>query len=515
MKKYSILFALAAMFAGTAMTGCKKPLDIEPQQSIDASTALGSKEGINAAIVGIYSRMKNVRLYGKDIIALPEVLADNGWATNRSGRLFAESNNSNRAHFPQDLWQLSYNNINDANLIIDAVNSNSTLTINEKNSVKGQALFLRALNHFNLVLAYAYIPGAVVAAQDKGGIPLMTKGVNTTAGALTNFPARAPIADVYAQIVKDFEDANGLLTSTGVAPFTIGSTTPNWANKPAAQVLLSRVNLYRKNYAETKRWADSAIALAGSKFTSGAAYVSGWRAATHPETLFQINFATNAEGGNVNESLQTTFTTLGAPGANTVTVGWGDVVPSLYLLNDLGITLNGGNTEANFKTAPAVIASRSADVRNLLYEPGTAGRGKVYVECTKYIGKNGFPNLDNTPVVRISEAYLNRAEAMATTGSSVYDAAAALVDLNKILVGRGLTASVSTGTALYDEILKQRRIEFAFEGHRFWDLKRLGKDIIKTPLWANDVPFTDYRILAPLPTRELQANPNLVQNTGY
>lgn len=193
MKKYSIIFTLSALVAVSLATGCKKALDIEPQQSIDASTALTSKEGTNAALVGIYSRHKSFRLYGRDLIAIPEVLADNGFATNRSGRLFPESNNNNRAHFTDGTWQLSYININDANLILGSVGSNPNLTPAEKASVEGQAYFLRALNHFNLATVYAYIPGAVVSGQDKGGIPLMLTGVNTTEGALTNMPARSPI----------------------------------------------------------------------------------------------------------------------------------------------------------------------------------------------------------------------------------------------------------------------------------------------------------------------------------
>jgi len=515
MRKYSIILALSALVAGGGITGCKKALDIEPQQSIDASTALNSKEGVNAALVGIYARQKSFRLYGRDLIALPEVLADNGYATNRSGRLFAESNNNNRAHFLGDTWQLSYQNINDANLILGAASANTSLTAAEKASIEGQAYFLRALNHFNVALAYAYIPGAVVSGQDRGGIPIMLEGVNTTGGALENMPARAPIDEVYAQIVKDFEAANARLTTSGVAPFTISAAAPNFANKAAAQAFLSRVNLYRKNYSETKRWSDSAIALAGSKLTSGAAYIAGWRQPTHPETLFQVAFNTNAEGGNPNESLQTTFSSIGAPG-NTSTVGFGDVVASLSLLNDLGISLVGGNTVDAYTSNAAAIESRSSDVRNLLYEPGAAGRGKAYVEVTKYLGKNGFTNLDHTPVIRIAEVYLNRAEALATPGSSVLDEAAALADLNKIATARGLPAFDLSGTALYEEILKQRRLELAFEGHRFWDLKRLGRDILKAPLFTGgDVLFTDYRILAPIPTRELEANSKLVQNVGY
>jgi hypothetical protein len=282
-----------------------------------------------------------------------------------------------------------------------------------------------------MVKVYAYMPGADVAANNRGGIPIILKGTNTSDGALALKPSRAPIADVYAQVVRDLEAANSRLTNSFA---NVGV-----ANKAAAQGLLSRVHLYAKNYTESRRWADSAIALAGTRLSTSAGYLANFRAATNPETLFQVFFANNTENIGVNESLQTSFTTLAAPGS-TVTQGFGDLVPTISLMNGLGITLTGGNTTAVFNGANASIATRSADVRNLLYEVGTAGRGLAKVECTKYVGKNGFPNLDNIPVIRVAEVILNRAEAFATPGSPVFNEASALADLNRIITNRGLPA---------------------------------------------------------------------------
>lgn len=505
MKKL-IIFTLAITLLG-ANWSCKDALEIDPRQSIPAETALTSKDGISAALVSVYSRLKGVRIYGRDNIALPEALADNGFATNKSGRLLGEANNVQGAQFTAALWQISYAAINQTNLILEAIPAatDPTITQADRTSWEAQLYFLRALYHFDMMKAYAYMPGAEVAANNRGGIPILTKGISTSDDALLLKPSRAPIADVYAQIVSDLEAANSRFTGT--------TGLPNLASKPATQALLSRVHLYTKNYAQSKRWADSAIATVGSRLTTSATYVANWRAATHNETLFQVFFATNAENNGVNESLQTSFTTLNAPGG-TVTTGFGDLVPTISLLNALGITMAGGNTTTVFGVN-VTIATRTADVRNQLYEVGTTGRGPSKIECTKYIGKNGFPNLDNIPVIRVAELYLNRAEALATPGSSVADQAAALVDLNRIVTNRGLPAFVGlTGTALYEEILNQRRIELAFEGHRFWDLKRLGRDLVKAPHY-NTVPFFDTRILAPLPQREIDGNKNLVQNPGY
>ena len=510
MKKIFLYTVLSAFIMSIGFTGCKKALNIEPQQSVSSDVALQSREGVNAAVTGVYARLKGVRLYGRDIIALPEALSDNGFATNKSGRLLPEARNNFRSHFTDALWQTSYTAINDINLVLEAIpNLNITpeLSVAETNQIEGQLYFLRALYHFNLVLAYSYTPGAVVSSQDMGGIPIMTTAIKTLGQAIDLLPERSPITAVYDQIIKDFEDANSRLAYPG-------SGFPNLANKAATQAFLSRVNLYRKDYTNAKRWADSAINTAGARLTANATYVAGWRSATHPESLFQIQYASNSENTGVNESLQTSFTTLTVLGNPNLTGGFGDLVPTLSLLTDLGITLTGGNNNSNFIGNNAAIASKSADVRNQLYEVGTTGRGKSYVETTKYIGKNGFINLDNAPVIRIAEVYLNRAEALATPGSPVFNETAALADLNLLISKRGLADTALAGNSLYEEILRQRRIELAFEGHRFWDLKRLGRDIIKVPHY-NDIAFSDIRILAPIPQREVDGNPKMKQNAGY
>jgi hypothetical protein len=508
MKMKNILFktGMLAMLVA-AFASCRDALIIEPRQSIDANTALTSKDGINAAVVSVYSRLKSARMYGRDLIAIPEALSDNGFATNKSGRLQPEANNVYRAHFTDALWSTCYNGINQANLILEAVPAVNApgITAADKASWTAQMQFLRALYYFDMIKVYSYIPGAVVAAQDKGGIPVITKGISSSTAALELLPSRAPIADAYTLIISDLLAAEAALTFPGLGV--------SFANKAAAQAMLSRVYLYMKDYANAKRWADACITLAGSRLSSAGTYVAQWRGATHNESLFQLVYATNGENVGVNESLQTSFSTLTAPGNSTVTGGFGDLVPTLSLMNELGISLNGGNTTANFSLSVTGL-TRGSDVRALLYEAGTTGRGASKVECTKYIGKNGFINLDNVPVVRIAEVYLNRAEALSTPGSPVFNETAALADLNTLASNRGLTAFTVTGSALYEEVLKQRRLELAFEGHRFFDLKRLGRDLVKAPHY-NTVAFTDIRILAPLPQREIDGNKSMVQNAGY
>ncbi len=479
----------AGLITGVLLTAasCSSLLDVEPRSQADSQTALNTPEGLDAALNGVYDRLQNTALYGRDFLALSEALSDNAQATNKSGRLNNESRNVQGATFGS--WATAYFAINQANLILDALPSVTALTdTNRRNFIEGQALFLRGLLYHDLMRVYAYDPGVEIAQNSRGGVPLITKGVINQADI--TFPSRPPIADVYKQIYTDLQGAINVLGRTSLN----NGNTPTYANRQAAQILLSRVALYNKDYATTV--ANATAAIAGSiKLTDAANYVAGWRAPRQPESVFELVFTT-PENIGVNTSLQTTYTTLVRVGDRGATGGFGDLVPSPAFINLL---------ESEKSTTGQVL-----DVRRQLYELGTTGRGTAFIENTKFLGKNGTINLDNIPVIRIAEAYLNRAEANAQLGNT----AAALADLNTMRTNRGLPAlATSPGTdLLVAAILQQRRLEYGFEGQRWFDLKRTGQDIVK---FQGNVPYNDPRLLAPIPVNELSTNKNLKQNFGY
>ena len=469
---------LASMLATAS---CNSTLDVRPRLSIDSATALSTAEGIDAAVNGVYDRFQSTNLYGRDLIAIPEALSDNGRATNKSGRLFPEFQNQPNAHFVS--WGTAYFAINQINLILEALPIITDQVLRDR--YDGECRFLRALLYFDLARAYAYDLGAVVAEYDRGGVPIVTTGVLNP--SQITFPARSSVADLYTLVYGDLTVAVAKLTN---------ARGQFYANKSAAQALFSRVALYNRDWAGVVRNATDALAAGGvARFLDNGSYIGGWRANRHPESFFEIIYAI-PENIGVNTSLQTTYSTLVELGNRTRTGGFGDLVPSVSLLADL-------NAERN-------AAGESLDIRRQLYELGTAGRGTAEIECTKFLGKNGAVNLDNVPVIRASEMYLNRAEANYNLGRETD----ALADLNLIRRRAGLVDRATlTGIPLLTEILRQRRIELAFEGSRWFDLKRRGVDIIKVP--ATNLPFTDFRILAPIPQREITNNPNLRQNFGY
>jgi hypothetical protein len=304
----------------------------------------------------------------------------------------------------------------------------------------------------------------------------------------------------------------------------------NYASKHAALALGSRVALYQGNWAKADSFATAAITLTGGlgSMTTTANYVTGWRAADHPEGIFQVWYATLGENLGVNTSLAATHTTLAAPGTTNAfwapRQGQGDLVPNAFLISQLGIT--GHNfastlttsstppTTANPAGTPPPTLIYSNDIRNRLFEWGVNAAGH-YVECTKWIGKNGGPNWDNSVILRWPELYLNRAEARFRQNNE----AGAWADLNVIRTARIVGFTVPgvqdlTGQALFDEILKQRMLEFAFEGHRFYDLKRNGLEIVKVNPAVN-LPATDFRLLPRIPVGEVDGNPNMQQNFNY
>ncbi len=494
MKKIIALSSIVLM----GLASCSKQLQVEPRQSIDFNTALNTVDGMNAAVNSVYSGLKSTALYGRDLLAVSDALADVGFATNKSGRLVGENRNNQGAHLA--LWGTAYSLINECNLILAAIPTSSASAA-QKDSWEGQIRFLRALLYFELVKTYSYIPIADIASQNRGGVPLKTDPTNSATSAASYFPGRGTVAEVYTFIKNEL---------TAAIPKMPASASVALGTQTAGRALLSRVALYNGDWSIAVAEATTALGTAIGTLTTAANHVAAWRQSVHPESIFEIRFATVAENIGVNTSLQTSYTGLAVLGSPaTQGGGFGDFVPTNSLLQAYGVSY------PNIATWPPLSSSfptitYGSDVRGQLYEWGTNFRGTRFVECTKFFGKNGQINLDNVPVFRKSELLLNRAEANFRLGNE----AAALTDLNDLRTRRGLTTVTLSGTALLDEIINQRLLEFAFEGHRFFDLKRLGRDIIKAPLNAN-LLFTDTRLLAAIPQGDIDGNPNMRQNLGY
>lgn len=475
-----ILLTLSVFFAS-----CDSLLEVNPRQSIDTAVALSTAEGIRASVFGAYNNLKAQALYGCNLNAIADAMGDDTRIINRAGgRYVNEGQNVVNNHLGG--WGTYYYAINQINLILKALPT-SKLPDAEKATIEGEMTFLRALLYFNLSRIWGYEPKAALPALDKGSVPLLLDGIDDT--EQISYPKRSTAAEVYAQMYKD------LNTAIAKAPTGGG---PHRATKGAAHALLARVALYNEDWTTAATAATAALSSGVARFVGGGELVASWRANQNPESLFEILFNSRQESLGVNNALQSAYTTIGSVSeaaglaASRTTLpaakGWGAVVPTTALL----------------------ALHNTADVRRGLYQLGLNRSNAIVEECTKFLGKSGVVYMDNVPVIRMSEMYLIRAEANAKL-DKLKDAAD---DLNIIRKRAGLTelTTLTTQQSILTEMELQRRLELAFEGHRWFDLKRWKRDVIKT---TGNVIYGDTRTLAPIPTSEILANSNLVQNAGY
>jgi hypothetical protein len=460
-------------------SSCESILDIDPQQSIDSGQALTTPEAVRANLADIYSGLKNVILYGRDFVATTEALADNTRVIDRAGGRYVQQG-ANAPTANMNNWAVAYATMNEINLLLEALSDVQGATPTFLDETEGQLRALRALLYFDLVRVYAYEPNMAPPGLDMGGVPLALTGV-LTPGQIELLP-RATVAAVYEQIYAD------LTIATQKAPaLPAGTSTRYYANRVFAMALFAKVALYNQDFATAEQLASDAITTSSLVPATVANIVSAWRLNNHPESLFEVGFTTPGETIGVNESITSAFASRATLTATTPATGNGAVVP----------------------TAAFLALHAGTDVRLALYQNGL--RTPIVMECTKFLHKTGTTYMDNIPVMRVSELYLIRAEARARKAAP--DETGARSDLNLIAARVPIVYDgTTTGAVLVDAIIAQRRLELAFEGDRWFDMKRRGQPLLKT---TGNLTYDDYRRLAAIPVRETQINPNLIQNSGY
>jgi hypothetical protein len=472
MKKFKIYLSLLLMVM--AFSTCDDLLDTEPRQSVSVQGALESPEVLTALLINAYNDFQGGGNLGSAWIVHPEIIADNFKFNDNRGTYRGQFQNTQGTHMTA--WG-NYGTLLPLNVIIEGAD-----VLDDK--IVGEAYTLRALSYFYLMNVYAYMPTAVEASQNRGGVPLITDAVLSLQDI--TLPARASIDEVYDFMLTDIERAIALLDNTG---------TKARITRAAAQALGSRIALYAGEWQLSIDYAQAAIDANVGTFSSRASYASDWLSSSvNPESIWYLEYQNNENQGP-NTSLQSIYLSGGTNRSPNYR-GNGDYTPtdevlSLYQAGDVRNDI--------------LIAVSSAGLNNAV---GTR-------ELHKYNGNTGLDNADNIPIFRVSEMYLNIAEAAARSGQTAL-AQSTLEILKQRSVDPAYTAT-NTGQALIDEILLERRLELLGEGHRLFDLKRNGLDIDKTAtdLTGELIPFSDLRILAPLPQGDLNLNPNLQNNFGY
>jgi hypothetical protein len=493
MKKSLIYLPVCAL---TFLAGCNF-LDKAPLTNITPDKFFKSSNDAEASITATYDALQGSGGVGQDLIVMGEMPSDNCTSNNGDvnamDRIIWVSTTSQ----VNNVYRDAYIGVNRANIVLKYVPTVNMDTVRRRQII-GEARFIRALSYFNLVQAY-------------GGVPLRLTPVEGSTAAEVNL-ARSTSDQVYAQVVAD------LTAAAAQMPIS----NPNRASQNSANALLSRVQLTQRNWA--------AAQAAAQKVIDGGASLSSSFNALYPaenkgaESLFEIQFAGNADGGNLlpDEILPSPLATYSYPKFNIPTA---ELLSYADTVNDLRWAYNGPVTAASGKTI-----GRS-HVSYFDSKPGTNGNNNdvgPFVYKWRSIG-NGFNSVDNSYVLRYAEVLLNYAEANNEQNGPTGDA---IAKLNQVRVRAGLlpltlaSPEALSKQTLRDEIDRQRRLEMAFEGRRWFDLLRYARqtladgtahhtvtalDIIQQQRGSRDVNY----LLFPIPQSEIFNNPLIQQNPGF
>jgi len=348
-------------------------------------------------------------------------------------------------------WYISYKVINGANTVIEIINKKKDLTA-EDQQLLGENYFIRAFAHFNLLKFYAktYTHG-----DPNSNLGVIIRKSTSEDGK----KARATVKECYDFIEEDLKTAADLMNTSRGTQF---------ASQEAAWALLSRLYLYKEDNDNTILYADKVINSGRFSLETASSYPDLFaNSISSNEAIFLVAFTPVDNRGK--------FGSIASMYYSDGNSGWGEefASPSLQEL----------------------MAEHQEDVRwsyidTLYKDDGTAIQKKNGLEVfwiMKFSNQDGDPNLSSPIFLRLSEMYLNKAEAYAKKSNPTL----AFENINEIRKNRGLEASLITdvpeGKTLLDVVLDERRIELAFEGHRTTDLFRNKKNL-EREYWGYHLP---------------------------
>jgi hypothetical protein len=458
-----------------ALFACDDKLDMKPQQSIDASTALDTPENIKTTLVGAYMQARNANIFGSQFNEFSELLAattDLSFiGTYEQPREIIQKEITVTDSYVEYCWIDAYGLINICNTLLDENTLSVLKTTEDRDLVEGEAKFLRGWVIFEMTRLFGlpYEPGV---ENSQPGIPIVLTPTKDVADAVE--VARNTVEECYDQAIADLISARDLLPEeNGV-----------FATKYSASAVLARLYLQQSNF-------EGAATEANSVIESGLFSLTGRPLepfnikGTSPEVIFalQNNVASN-----------TAWLTVMYASLNGMGRGDYDIQPGFLAKFDQA-DLRGmlqTNTEPTFTIAD-ITEMYYIGVGTLLNNGGinTSKWGDYYA---------------NIPLIRLAEMYLIRAESNFEKGGTPTGPNTPTDDIN--LIRARSFAPVLTGEVTQEQIRNERYFELCWEGHRLHDLKR----------WHSDIGSLHYdagNLILPIPFREMEVNKLLVQNPWY
>ena len=471
--KTTIHTIFAALLTGaTLLSSCDDYLTTLPSDSLVSEGAITTEEDTKTAVNGLYEGLISVGdsyYYGTDFITRPEVGGEDiqtRMVGDRTENFYRFTDRQSNAR--ESLWSVPYVVINRANVLLDAIESGSIpMTEVTKNS-KGEALAIRALAHFNLLITYG------TPYQKDNGVSLGVPVVTTVLDA-ASLPERLTVAQGYEAVLTDLTDALDFISE---------DKTYGHINLWGVKALIARVNLYKGNYEEAYKYAKDVIDHGGYNLVPNAEYISMWGQRENSESIFDLDLSSTMYGGG-----RELIGSLVAPSS------YGTMIATTDFLNLL-------NEDPD-------------DVRLGLLIKDKDGQKRV---VNKYPELDGNIFVNNIRVIRLSDIYLIGAEAALRKGTPDQNSA----DEYLYQIRHRANPNNTKITATLDLVKKERRKELVMEGHRLYDILRVGDTVERKGgthfLNGEDlitVNWNDYRTIMPIPQAEIDANPQIKQNPSY
>jgi hypothetical protein len=464
MKNIKNILLILSVFA---VASCDNTLNLAPEDSLTPTIIFSTEALAGNAVNGMYSTLQSSNTLSGIPDTMSEWQADNVEFVGSFptfDEIYAYNTLSDNTSILA-VWNAHYLTINQANQIIKNVPlvPGADFTVAKKNDLIGQARFVRALMHFKLSQLFGK-----QLKQDPTGNSLSVPVVLEPYDGNVQRPVRNTLKEVYTAIENDLLFAKASITNTAKSRATVA----------AANALLARLYLYQERFPEAATAANAVIG------TSGISFAANYTFYNNPSTehIFQVQ---NVAGDN----------------------GFAESFSNLY-----SPTAFGGRGDAPFSTnLIAAFAAQPGDLRyTTLTRAGVDAKSRNSVFTTKY--PNGVSNQDDPNVLRVSEMYLIRAEAV-LRGATPIPGVTPLDDVNRIRTRASLAPLLTVNLT---QILEERRKEFCFEGLRRMDLLRNNLPLRSATMdnFAKSQPTAD-KVVFPIPQRERDNNVNLAQNTGY
>jgi hypothetical protein len=454
------------------VTSCEDVVEQTPPNALTPEEAFANPDRIQKTATGMYDQLQNAEFLGGRALIYSDIRSDDTNPATFFGNMstFNALANDNTVRLA---WTGGYRSLYGANFFLQNIAKNPGKVSPELEAQYiGEAKFIRALIYFHLVNLFAQPYNFTADASHPGVVIQLDAPDASTAFDATQLKPRSTVREVYAQMEADLTDAIAGLPETYASNFDKTAR----ATKDAARSLLSRIYLYKGQYADAARLAGEVIT--GARHTLAASPAVPFTLATfsNPESIFSVAMNV-ADNPNTNNALGQHYGRRADISVNP----YASIPTSLF----------------------------PADDRRRLLLLTTASATTPLIATRKYAATSA----DYVPIVRYAETLLNRAEGLAQTATGV--SAEAITLLNQVrnrskpdTTPSYTVASFADKAALIEAILLERRLELAFEGHRYYDLMRYKRN-------SSRIAYGAERAVLPIPQVDVQQNPNLVQNPGY